>query len=102
MWIRIDRIRWPLEAPYAGPFSVKRMTEKTVTITKEDGHEETISLSRVKPAIGISPQPRHVKDTNKHSQKGTEVKVEAPAPQPRTTRVGRKVHFPAHLSDFSS
>ena len=29
VWIRIDRIRRPLEAPYAGPFRVKQLNDKT-------------------------------------------------------------------------
>ena len=48
IWLRIDRVRRPLEAPYSGPFKVKTLGDKTVTILKEDGRSETVSVDRTK------------------------------------------------------
>ena len=40
----------PLSVPYRGPFKVITRTEKTITILRDNGKEDTISLDRVKPA----------------------------------------------------
>jgi len=58
VWVRIDRIRRPLEAPYAGPYEVVEMTEKVVTIRKEDGRSEIVSIDRTKPATTTTTRER--------------------------------------------
>ena len=111
VWIRIDRIRRPLEAPYAGPFRVKQLNDKTVTVTTEAGKEETVSLNRVKPAIrtpqvsvpqqqkkplddddAVIPKPTLTTDdvsktTVAESHKSTTEQ------SPKILRSGRRVHF---------
>lgn len=49
VWIRIDRIKAPLEAPYIGPFKVLQRSPKVFTIEKADGSHDTISIDRLKP-----------------------------------------------------
>ena len=51
VWVRVDRIRRPLEAPYEGPFHVISRSDKVYRIKKLNGMEETISIDRLKPCI---------------------------------------------------
>jgi len=118
VWVRVDRIRRPLEAPYAGPFAVKKLGDKTVTIVKENGVEETISISRIKAAIGVNNPPaqrrpavtkRQQTDVVKQQptdvvkQQPTDVAKQQPtdvaAPKQTATRSGRGVRFRTHLVD---
>jgi len=84
VWIRVDRVRRPLEAPFSGPYKVLKRGSKTVTIEKEDGRQETISMSRIKPARIVSQSTP---------------KTTAPLPTPAKaaegdwTRTRRKVRF---------
>ena len=48
MWVRVDRIRRPLEAPYSGPFLVVRRGEKYFVVDVL-GREQSISVDRLKP-----------------------------------------------------
>lgn len=50
VWVRIDRVKKPLEAPYAGPYELIEIKKKVGKVRKEDGREETISIERMKPA----------------------------------------------------
>ena len=50
VWLRIDRIRRPLEAPYQGPFPVVARQEDTFTILIKD-KKHVVSIDRVKPAV---------------------------------------------------
>ena len=49
-WVRVDRVRRPLEAPYSGPFLVKEKYEKFSTIQTTTGSSENVSIDRLKPA----------------------------------------------------
>lgn len=48
VWVRIDRVRRPLEAPYQGPFKVLDVHGKVVKILLNSGKTETVSLDRIK------------------------------------------------------
>ena len=48
--MRIDRIKKPFEALYAGPYKLIKLDKKTATIQLEDGKKETVSIKRIKPA----------------------------------------------------
>ena len=48
-WIRIDRIRKPLEAPYEGPYRIINSDAKTVKLLKNN-KTITVSIDRIKPA----------------------------------------------------
>ena len=51
VWLRIDRIRKPLEAPYSGPYKViKRMT-KHFQIQLSDDAYSCVSIDRLKPVV---------------------------------------------------
>ena len=48
VWVRVDRIRRPLEAPYSGPYLVVKRGEKYFVIDNM-GKEQSISVDRLKP-----------------------------------------------------
>jgi len=94
VWIRVDRIRKPLEAPYAGPFKVVHMGDKTVKIEREDGKQETLSLSRAKPAYGTHQhQTRNSEPMRNQKQRPCIRSPETTQQSSTTTRSGRRVRF---------
>lgn len=62
VFIRIDRVKTPLEAPYAGPYTVIKRAKKYFTI-EINGKVDTVSIDRLKPAYELnveadnSPKP---------------------------------------------
>ncbi|PAA92161.1 hypothetical protein BOX15_Mlig008949g9 [Macrostomum lignano] len=50
VWVRVDRVRSPLEAPYSGPYRVKQRTDKFFVIFLPSGNTESVSIDRLKPA----------------------------------------------------
>ena len=50
VWLRTDRVRRPLEAPYAGPFKVLHRYEKYFTLELNNGQKNNVSIDRLKPA----------------------------------------------------
>ena len=55
VWLRVDRIRRSLEAPYSGPFDVISRHDKFFKLKLPQG-ETTVSIDRLKPA--------YLKDSN--------------------------------------
>jgi transposase InsO family protein len=53
VWLRTDRVRKPLEAPYTGPFAVVGRADKVYVIRMDTGRLQTVSIDRLKPAYGI-------------------------------------------------
>ena len=49
VWLRVDRVRKPLEAPYQGPYEVINRTDDTFTILIR-GNQSVVSIDRLKPA----------------------------------------------------
>ena len=49
VWLRVDRVRLSLEAPYEGPYQVLARNERNFII-QVAGREETVSIERLKPA----------------------------------------------------
>ena len=50
VWIRVDRVRKPLEAPYQGPFKVLQKQPKFFIVELPSGKQESVSVDRLKPA----------------------------------------------------
>lgn len=58
VWVRVDRVRHSLEAPYQGPFRVVHRTPRVFTIELPSGGTDTVSVARLKPAtLSVSPPP---------------------------------------------
>ncbi len=49
VWVRVDRVRRALKAPYTGPFEVLDRNDRTFTIRLLNGKSESISIGRLKP-----------------------------------------------------
>ena len=64
MWIRIDRVRRPLEAPYQGPYKVLQRHEAAYLLLVK-GKVVMISLDRLKPAR----LPEHYEDKDETTKK---------------------------------
>ncbi|KAK5641787.1 hypothetical protein RI129_010334 [Pyrocoelia pectoralis] len=65
VFVRIDKVRPPLTAPYDGPYEVVRRHEKYFVL-KIKGYEERISLDRLKPAF--LPQETQVREEHSYSK----------------------------------
>ncbi|GBM48021.1 hypothetical protein AVEN_34352-1 [Araneus ventricosus] len=63
VFIRIDRVRKPLESPYCGPFPVAKRHKKYFAVTIK-GKDINISVGRLKPAYLLLTEvdaPHHKK-----------------------------------------
>jgi len=95
VWLRLDRIRRPMEAPYQGPFRVISRRSDTFTIEVR-GKPTSVAIERLKPAI-VSTEVQADASLNDSisatSGDVTPVDVQ-PDPQPEeTTKSGRRVKF---------
>lgn len=59
VFLRIDSVKKPLSAPYAGPYRVIRRDDKTFTLDIE-GTEKTVSKDRLKPAHILKDTPTDI------------------------------------------
>ena len=50
VWVRVDRVRHSLEAPYRGPLRVVRRGAKVFVLELPSGALDTVSVDRLKPA----------------------------------------------------
>ena len=107
VFVRIDGVRRPLTRPYEGPFRVLNRREKHFVIDRH-GHRESVSLDRLKPVIldeHLSiPSPNSDDDIPSTAPApSTSIPVaspsNAPSDPPKTTRSGRRVHWPKRLTD---
>ena len=104
VWLRVDRVRRPLEAPYIGPLPVIQRHEKFFKIEFPSGNRDNVSIDRLKPAY-INPQNPSTpfSGSRKQQKQETGIPRRNPAPeevqdQPQvvaagTTRSGRRVRF---------
>ncbi|XP_047106251.1 uncharacterized protein LOC124775463 [Schistocerca piceifrons] len=112
--LRTEGVKPPLQAPYSGPYEVLRRSAHTMDILVK-GKTTTVVLNQVKPAYVFpdtslaAPRRRHpptaVPDTDATSpapalphpppNAAQHPPPDAGTPPPtRTTRSGRRVHFP--------
>lgn len=92
VFIRRDAVRKPLQPPYNGPYPVIRRTDKYFTLDVK-GRHDTVSVDRLKPA--------HLDNDDLPSTTDQESVPKTTEPV-RTTRSGRRVHFPPYLSSYVS
>ena len=62
VWVRVDRVRKSLEAPYTGPFRVLSRTPKHFVIKISDDVNRTVSIDRLKPVKEKSVQEKNKND----------------------------------------
>jgi transposase InsO family protein len=79
VWLRIDRPRRPLEAPYQGPYAVVARHPRYFTVDTPRGHQN-VSVRRLRAVIESAPPPT--------------LTPPIPTAKPEYhTRYGRRVHF---------
>ena len=107
-FVRDDRVRPPLSAPYKGPYKVVFRRDKHFTLDI-NGKSEVISIDRLKPAfyepniVSFTNMPEIVSFPPPASGSATSSDVETAGAQSSNapvTRSGRAVHFPRHFRDF--
>lgn len=90
VWVRVDRVRKPLEAPYQGPYKKVKMTDDTMTIIVR-GKETTVSIDRLKPAV--LPAATNDEPFSQPTDEEEAPQTVAQTPTTQKTRSGRRVHF---------
>ena len=106
VFVRHDAIRKPLQPPYNGPFPVLSRTDKHFTV-QLNGRTDTISIDRLKPAhrdVEHSTDTPAQSSSTPHTASPTTTPIANlnPTPSARSTRSGRRVHFPQYLSRYVS
>ena len=56
VWIRVDRVRRPLEAPYSGPYTVLQRTRKYFLLKINNNMDTQVSVDRLKPYVEVQKQ----------------------------------------------
>lgn len=94
VFVRVDRVRTPLEPAFEGPFEVEKRYQKYF-IVKKCQRKEKVSIDRIKPAIvfGNESSNSFLEETCQQSTKahGSGDKE----PEPQVTRCGRRVKIPS-------
>lgn len=101
VWIRVDRVKGPLEAPYTGPAKVISRNSHTFRVEYLSGKQDVVSIERLKPAK-YAPDPsifnnsstKKYKRTKPSIPRRTESNTKDQNKVPTiTTRSGRRVKF---------
>lgn len=113
VFVRHDAVRKPLQQPYDGPYLVLDRSAKFFTLDIK-GRKDTVSIDRLKPAYLDESVAVDSPTVVAPSSAAPADAAAAPAPASatsstpppsskpeRTTRSGRRVHWPAHLRDFA-
>jgi len=74
VWLRTDRVRKPLEAPYTGPYNVIRRSEKHFIIEMPNNIHNTVSIDRLKPFKESIIPHNHVNKNNASIKKNVNLK----------------------------
>ncbi|KAK4323294.1 hypothetical protein Pmani_005994 [Petrolisthes manimaculis] len=98
VWLRRDRVRRSLEAPYVGPLRVLRRTDKYFTLELPSGAHETVSIDRLKPAYIPQGTSELVASPSSTSDETCDLPNMPPrdithTPMPTKTRSGRTVRM---------
>ena len=116
VFVRCDHVQKPLHPPYRGPYRVISRADKFYTLDI-DGKHDTVSLDRLKvayldtdkspclslptPSIPLPPPPPSSPATAPASTMPSDTDWnDTPSQPPRTTRSGRRVHWPARFEHF--
>lgn len=90
VWLRLDRVRKPLEAPYQGPYEVTHRTDDTFTIIIR-GKNCVVSIDRLKPAT--LPSNDVTSQQTMATSTPSAAVPDAPLVNNTNTRSGRTVRF---------
>ena len=74
VWLRVDRVKRPLEAPYTGPFKVIQRHSKFFKIELPTGNHDTVSIDRLKPAF-LNASDYECKKTKRKISSNSESRV---------------------------
>ena len=105
VFVRHDAVKTPLQQPYDGPYKVIQRAPKYFTLDIK-GRHDTVSIDRLKPAhLDCQHNPVTYVPTLIPTPPTT---PPSPPPKPSTsrepvaqsTRLGRRVHWPKHLTNF--
>ena len=96
VFIRHDAVRKPLQPPYHRPYPIIKQADKHYTIKLND-RTDTVSIDRLKPAH-LDSTVSEVPNSKTPTTSPTPSQPTSSSTNTRTTRSGRRVHFPAYLS----
>ena len=102
VWLRTDRVRRPLEAPYTGPYEVLQRLPKCYVIDI-NGKKNTVSIDRLKPAYtATNPENHRPNQLPNPSPQGPLENTEPGTNQREevVTRYGRRVKFRTNLNTY--
>ena len=92
VWLRVDRVRQPLETPYSGPYPVLARSKKYFVIKLPTGVKNTVSIDRLKPAY-LPVKENNPTIVNKELENSIEPEAKERVKPDIVTRSGRKVKF---------
>lgn len=102
VFLRVDRVKKPLEPSYQGPFLVVKKFDKYFTLSMKDKHIN-ISIDRLKPAYMLTcdntPELLCNNNTNDQSMNSHTPQVIPDEKTSATTRCGRRINMPVRFKD---
>ena len=101
VFVRTDRIRKSLEAPYTGPFKVLQRMDRCFKLELRNGRTDVVSISRLKPAyLQVLPTPPPVSTPDVLPDVAPDVPSSPPIPAPRRS-LRKRVHFANPIDSVS-
>jgi len=95
VWLRIDRIKRPLEAPYQGPYEIIEFKDKIVKIKTETDKIVTVSIDRIKPVSLLNKFCKSSDDINNVNSNSNKHKVNSNlSPNSFSNNVPRSYVYP--------
>jgi len=95
-WLRVDRVRRSLEAPYTGPYIIHERNPKEFVILLNDGSKQRVSVDRLKPATLPSHHSSNIPlppPSQSHSQENNSSPPQPQKSNTSRTKSGRVVKF---------
>ncbi|GIY32064.1 hypothetical protein CDAR_411481 [Caerostris darwini] len=103
VFLRIDRVKKPLEPPYEGPYLVLQRSPKNFLLSIKN-KQVNISVDRLKPAYVLQPNellnPTSSNDHTSVPSEQTFIPSQQVAQPNTTTRCGRQVKLPVRFNDI--
>ena len=97
VWLRTDRVRKSMEAPYTGPFKVFSRNDKYFTIILNNEVKQNVSIDRLKPAKIAVCKNKDVSDMEStiiNVQNSEDSNSESITPEIfKKTKTGRKIKW---------